>query len=76
MGKKYTRLNGESMDAFRKRCNEAEHANMLPRTYEEIFKRALDKKPKRRKRFTQPYNPTADVVDGLNRDDLGESPDY
>jgi len=67
MGKKYTRLNGESMDAFRKRCNETEHALRGDRPRGGA---------KRKKRFTQPYNPTADVVDGLNRDDLGESPDY
>jgi hypothetical protein len=69
MGKKYQRMQGESMEQFQRRCNEAETA----------AKQALGGRPRggrrRRARFGK-SNANADHVDGYDRDDLGESPDY
>jgi hypothetical protein len=71
MGKKYQRMDGESLATFNQRCQQAE--NSL---------RGGRKKPrggkKRRARFgkTTQQQRNADHIDGHDRDDLGESPDF
>ena len=70
MGRKYQRQNGENMLAFQQRCQEAEQL--------EKAARAVPKKPRHRSvrvRYTAQQR-NADKVDGYDRDNLGESPDY
>jgi hypothetical protein len=68
MGKKYQRQNGESMPAFRARVAAAEAASKPA-------------SPPRRRRHRHPdsspsWQRYADRIDGYDRDDMGESPDY
>ena len=72
MGTKYQRQNGESMAAFRARCAAAEAAGKPaytpgPKRYPRGYRRGAHKSDWERQ---------ADIVDGYNRDDLGESPDF
>ena len=71
MGQKYQRQNGESLPAFRERVGAAESAERQTR----------ESLGYRHKRFKQQERALrrdreADRVDGFDRDDLGESPDY
>ena len=72
MGKRFTRLDGESMPQFQARIAAVQSAERVVRVAVRY----------RRKRFTQQAQTlrvdqrNADHVDGYDRDDIGLSPDY
>lgn len=80
MGKKYQQRQGERLMDFRLRCSECEQA--------EKAKKARDAKnakaraahaAKKALTFADRYgasSKTTDIIDGFDRDNLGESPDF
>lgn len=70
MGVKYKRQNGETMEAFNARCRQAQTSESMARC------RVSFKIGKRKRRIYSEHDRVADRIDGYDRDDLGESPDY
>ena len=73
MGKRFTRQDGESMREFQDRCN-----RVLAEEAKERAVLAGRTRPRRggNSRLGRADRRAADRVDGYDRDDLGESPDY
>lgn len=67
MGKRYKRMDHETMPQFNARCQVAELALKAPPKPKKVrVKRAANGK----------FAKAADKVDGFDRDNLGESPDF
>lgn len=74
MGKKYQRRNGESLADFNARCRASQPSRMTPeRAKRGGFTNSLWRLEERRRAAEKRI---ADRIDGFDRDDLGESPDF
>lgn len=73
MGKRFVRQNGESMLAFRERIAAVQSAERAQR--EALVYRGRRFRAQREALRSQ-SDRVADRIDGFDRDDLGESPDY
>lgn len=70
MGKKYQRMNGESMPQFQARIAAAQAAERM------AIPQPIKRQRRKRNTSQSSWSRNADHVDGYDRDDLGESHDY